>query len=173
MAVRKPGKGSARVNSVVDLGLTLTSANRRHDWAFENYVGSVQNRRLVDGARLDRDRNDGRSSDCVGPHVSPVIVSIRGGDQVAPADSAKKPDRGREAVFRLGISAIVGSFSPISGHSQKRLSWMLGDCPDLHGHVRQIVKACQLRLVIIGSPPVRRGDRNDGTEMPGAQTPQM
>ena len=31
-------KGIARVNSVVDLGLCLTPANRRHDWAFENFI---------------------------------------------------------------------------------------------------------------------------------------
>ncbi len=31
-------KGSARVNSVVDLGLVLGPANRRNTWAFENYI---------------------------------------------------------------------------------------------------------------------------------------
>lgn len=33
-------RGTARVNSVVDLGLALTPATRGHDWALENYIAS-------------------------------------------------------------------------------------------------------------------------------------
>ena len=31
-------RGSARVNSVVDLALVLMPARRKYDWAFENYI---------------------------------------------------------------------------------------------------------------------------------------
>jgi hypothetical protein len=31
-------KGVARVNTVVDLGLSLTPPNRRRDWAFEDFI---------------------------------------------------------------------------------------------------------------------------------------
>ena len=33
-------KGTARVNSVVDIGLTFNPASRRRDWAFESYIAS-------------------------------------------------------------------------------------------------------------------------------------